>query len=152
MILCYSCSITRASEFNSWLISWRFIKIMFAGLTARMYPIPDSTIINLIANGSDVWLYCEVNSTTSRTQTVTWTRVSKGATHSLINDPPHIILRNFISHGNNLTSLLITMNIQETDTGSYRCTSEDENDSILIGVVLVGIVLHSISCFHKRRF
>lgn len=114
--------------------------VFMAGLNGRMYPFPDGPEINLIIEDSDVWLYCEVNS--ARTLTVMWTRVFRGAMYPLSNDPPHVILRNHISHGNSTTSLLITANIQENDSGSYQCSAEDGGgDSVLMGVVLLGTVI-----------
>ena len=71
-----------------------------------------------IVEGSVVWLYCEVNST-SPALTVTWEK-----DEPLVQDVPHIRLRS--SHSDTSTTfILIVDDFQTSDSGVYQCTAQE---------------------------
>ena len=73
-----------------------------------------------IVEGSVIWLFCEVNSTSS-TLSLMWNKDGK----SLVQDVPHVILiRTFTS--DSTTLLLVLDNVVYSDAGLYQC-SDGEN-------------------------
>ena len=75
----------------------------------------------MIVEGSIVWLYCQVNSS-STIPTVTWTRDSS----PLVPDTPHIRMRNSTSSNSSTTLyMLIVDNFQTSDSGMYQCIVQD---------------------------
>ncbi len=75
-----------------------------------------------IVEGSVVWLYCEVNST-SPSLRVTWNKDSV----PLVQDVPHVRIRTTTST-TTTTSILIVDNFQDSlsDGGVYQCIAEDQ--------------------------
>ena len=73
--------------------------------------------------GSVIWFYCEVNSTSSALS-VTWNKDGG----QLVQDVPHIILRT--SNTSSLTTLLLVLdNTGSSDAGLYQCTAQDGQDT-----------------------
>ena len=72
-----------------------------------------------IVEGSVIWLYCEVNSSSS-TLSVMWNKDGE----SQVQDVPHIILRNFTSSSSS-TLLLVVDNVVSSDAGLYQCAAQD---------------------------
>ena len=81
--------------------------------------------VHNIVQQSVIQLYCTANSTTgSNVPNVTWTK--NGV--ELVNDPPHIRIRNSISANEGYassTSSLVVDNFQAADNGSYKCQASD---------------------------
>ncbi len=75
-----------------------------------------------IVEGSVVWLYCEVNST-SPSLGVTWNKDSV----PLVQDVPHVRIRTTTST-TTTTSILIVDNFQDSlpDGGVYQCIAQDQ--------------------------
>ena len=75
-----------------------------------------------IVEGSVVWLYCEVTST-SPSLRVTWNKDSV----PLVQDVPHVRIRTTTST-TTTTSILIVDNFQDSlsDGGVYQCIAEDQ--------------------------
>ena len=93
-----------------------------------------------IVEGSVVWLYCQVNST-SPTLTVTWNKDSV----PMILDVPHIRIRNEndTSDGK-FISVLIVDNFQTVDNGTYQCTAQEGVDAAMgTPLTLTGIAYNS---------
>ena len=72
-----------------------------------------------IVEGSVIWLYCEVNSTSS-THFVTWNKDGG----CLVQDVPHIILRTSTT-SSSTTLILVLDNIVSSDAGLYQCNAQD---------------------------
>ena len=72
-----------------------------------------------IVEGSVLWLYCEVNSTSS-SLSVSWSKDGG----SLVQDVPHIRLRTSTS-SSSTTLLLVLDNVVSSDAGVYQCTAQD---------------------------
>ena len=73
--------------------------------------------------GSVLWLYCEVNST-SNSLSVSWSKDGG----SLVQDVPHIRLRT--SNSSSSTTLLLVLdNVVSSDAGVYQCTAQDGMDT-----------------------
>ena len=72
-----------------------------------------------VVEGSVLWLYCEVNSTSS-SLCVTWFKDGG----SLVQDVPHIRLRTSTS-SSSTTLLLVLDNAVYSDAGVYQCTAQD---------------------------
>ena len=94
-----------------------------------------------IVEGSVIWLYCQVNST-SPTLTVTWTKDSV----PVVLDVPHIRMRRSTSASSTIL-ILIVDNFQSSDTGMYQCTAQEEGGSAVMGtsLMLTGIKHFNIS-------
>ncbi len=96
--------------------------------------------------GSDIWLYCEVNSV-DPTLTVKWMKDDI----PLIQDIPHIRMRAVSSS----TFLLIVDNFQASDSGTYRCEAhiggEESGDNNTVGspLTLRGNLEHG-QCQHDQ--
>ena len=76
-----------------------------------------------VVEGSVLWLYCEVNSTSS-SLSVSWSKDGV----SLVQDVPHIRLR--ISTSSSSTTLLLVLdNVVSSDAGVYQCTAQDGLDT-----------------------
>ena len=74
-------------------------------------------------DGSVIWFFCEVNSTSSALS-VTWNKDGG----QLVQDVPHIILRT--SNISSLTTLLLVLdNVVSSDAGLYQCTAQDGQDT-----------------------
>ena len=72
-----------------------------------------------IVEGSVIWFYCEVNSTSS-VLSVTWSKDGG----QLVQDVPHIILRT--SNTSSSTTLLLVLdNVVSSDAGQYLCIAQD---------------------------
>ena len=84
-----------------------------------------------IVEGSVIWLYCQVNST-SPTLTVTWTKDSV----PVVLDVPHIRMRRSTSASSTIL-ILIVDNFQSSDTGMYQCTAQEEQGSAVMGTSLM---------------
>ena len=78
-----------------------------------------------IVEGSVVWLYCQVNST-SPNLTVTWTRDSV----PLVQDAPHLRVRSS-SDAISSTLLLVVDNFVVTDNGAYQCAVMDGGNPVM---------------------
>ena len=78
-----------------------------------------------VVEGSVVWLYCEVNSTSSNL-TVTWNRDSA----SLVQDVPHIRMRSSTS-GTCTSFLLVVEDFQVSDSGSYQCAVQEGTNTVM---------------------
>ena len=72
--------------------------------------------------GSVIWFYCEVNSTSSALS-VTWNKDGR----QMVQDVPHIILRT--STTSSTTLLLVLDNVVSSDAGFYQCTAQDGQDT-----------------------
>ncbi len=72
-----------------------------------------------LVEGSVVWLYCRVNST-SPTLTVTWNKDSV----PVVLDVPHIRIKNSIS-ATSSTFVLVVDNFHPSDSGVYQCTAQE---------------------------
>ena len=72
-----------------------------------------------VVEGSVLWLYCEVNST-STSLSVSWSKDGG----SLVQDVPHIRLRTSTS-SSSTTLLLVVDNVVSSDTGVYQCTAKN---------------------------
>ena len=93
-----------------------------------MTSLPD-TLFNgsstSVVEGSVLWLYCEVNSTSSFLP-VSWSK-DRG---SLVQDIPHIRLRTCTSSSSSTTSLqLVLDNVVSSDAGIYQCTAQNIQDT-----------------------
>ena len=72
-----------------------------------------------VVEGSVLWLYCEVNST-STSLSVSWSKDGG----SLVQDVPHIRLR--ISTSSSSTTLLLVVdNVVSSDAGVYQCSAKN---------------------------
>ena len=76
-----------------------------------------------IVERSVIWLYYEVNSTSS-TLSVTWNKDGG----QLVQDVPHIILKTSTT-SSSTTLLLVIDNTGSSDAGLYQCTAQDEQDT-----------------------
>ena len=76
-----------------------------------------------IVERSVIWLYCEVNSTSS-TLSVTWNKDGG----QVMQDVPHIILKTSIT-SSSTTLLLVIDNTGSSDAGLYQCTAQDGQDT-----------------------
>ena len=72
--------------------------------------------------GSVIWFYCEVNSTSSALS-VTWNKDGG----QLVQDVPHIILKTSTT-SSSTTLLLVLDNVVSSDAGQYQCTAQDGQD------------------------
>ena len=72
-----------------------------------------------IAEGSVIWLYCEVNSVSS-SLTAIWSKDNV----PLEQDAPHIRMRSSNTTSSS-TFLLVVDNFQSSDDGTYQCIAED---------------------------
>ena len=95
--------------------------------------------------GSVLWLYCDVNSTSS-SLSVSWSKDGG----SLVQDVPHIRLRT--STASSSTALLLVLdNVVSSDAGAYQCTAQDGLDiasgssSTVTG--LLRSVLNAMQCW-----
>ncbi len=92
---------------------------------------------SVVAEGSVIWLYCEMNSISS-SLTFLWSKDQ----FYLVQDVPHIRIRT-TTFATRTTSILIVDNFQDsfTDGGIYRCITEN-NGSVEGGrfLNLTGIV------------
>jgi len=80
--------------------------------------------VHNVVQQSVIQLYCMANSTTGTTPNVTWTK--NGV--ELVNDLPHIRIRNSVSANEaytTSTSSLVVDNFQTSDNGSYMCRASD---------------------------
>ena len=84
-----------------------------------------------IVENSVLFLYCQVNST-APTLRVTW---MKDGT-PLIQDVPHIRLRNLLSGADTTTLLLVVDLLQVSDNGVYQCAAENEG-RVAVGDTLI---------------
>ena len=73
-----------------------------------------------IMKNSIVFLYCVINSF-SPTLTMTWTKDG----FPLVPNIPHVRIRKYLSHNQEMTLLLVVDTFQEYDHGSYQCIAED---------------------------
>ena len=73
--------------------------------------------------GSVIWLYTEVNSTSSALS-VTWNKDGG----QLVQDVPHIILKTSTT-SSSTTLLLVLDNVVSSDAGQYHCTAQDGQDT-----------------------
>ena len=76
-----------------------------------------------VVEGSVLWLYCEVNST-STSLSVSWSKDGG----SLVQDVPHIRLRTSTSPSST-TLLLVVDNVVSSDAGVYQCAAQDGLDT-----------------------
>ena len=74
--------------------------------------------------GSVIWLYCEVNSSSSALS-VTWNKDGG----QLVQDVPHIILRTS-NTSSSTTLLLVVDDVVSYDAGLYQCTAQDGQDTV----------------------
>ena len=72
-----------------------------------------------VVEGSVLWLYCEVNST-STSLSVSWSKDGG----SLVQDVPHIRLRTSTS-SSSTTLLLVVDNVVSSDGGVYQCSAKN---------------------------
>ena len=77
-----------------------------------------------VVEGSVLWLYCEVNSTSS-SLSVSW--LKDGVL--LVQDSPHIRLRTTSTSSSSPTLLLVLDNVVSSDAGVYQCTAQDGVES-----------------------
>ena len=93
-----------------------------------------------VVEGSVLWLYCEVNST-SPTLRVTW----KKNDSAVVQDHPHLHIRSFITEDSS-TFILILDYLLLTDSGTYHCTAEDGGSSVngselsLSGIIIASYI------------
>ena len=76
-----------------------------------------------IVERSVIWLYCEVNSTSS-TPSVTWNKDGR----QLVQDVPHIILKTSTT-SSSTTLLLVLDDVVSSDAGLYQCTTQGGQDT-----------------------
>ena len=72
-----------------------------------------------VVEGSVLWLYCEVNFT-STSLSVSWSKDGG----SLVQDVPHIRLRTSTSTSST-TLLLVVDNVVSSDAGVYQCSAKN---------------------------
>ena len=88
-----------------------------------------------VGEGSVLWLYCEVNST-SPTLRVTW----KKNNFAVVQDHPHLHIRSSTTEDSS-TFILVLDYLLLTDSGTYYCTAEDGGSSVNgSGLTLSGIL------------
>jgi hypothetical protein len=76
-----------------------------------------------IVEGSEVWLYCQVNSR-ERILAVTWAKDDV----SLVQDVPHIRIRRS-QDGEVSTYLLVVDGFRSSDSGVYQCSARNLEES-----------------------
>ena len=107
-----------------WLMVFHLAAIISAQLTVLTGPEALVSSSGSVVEGSVIQIYCAVEDDT----TVTFTWTLNGS--SLLNDPPHIRIRedNLPEHSASLltddsTSLLTVDNFRASDNGVYQCTA-----------------------------
>lgn len=121
-----------------WWCTWHVTTHFHVGIQSLPDILFSQRNQNIVEN-SVLFFYCRVNST-SPTLRVTWTK--NGI--PLIQDVPHIRLRNSVSGVGTTTLLLVVDLFQVSDNGVYQCTATD-GGSVAMGDPLMLNGKYSIS-------